>query len=328
MLRQYSLLVSLVLLIDNIPLPPQPPLKPKRGRPKDYDDRLILKALLIMIIRRLYSAYALLAFLEQQDWVAQQLKLLLHQDGKFPSRRTLERRLAQLPDTLPALIGYLGRHLVDRLKVWNHGGYAVSVDSTKLDTGGGIWHKKHKEKGEIPHSSIDCEAGWSKSGWHGWWYGWKLHLAVSVGSLWIPLAAELTPANTADTEVAPLLLQELPKQVRYVLGDTHYNAPEFRQMCNEQGCELVATRRGTYPHGDGGVGVRRIFHKLRSQSIEPFNGLFKNVFEWRVKMPVKGLQKSQLLALGAILLYQVVLLYQQEQEKAVGKGIKALLRAA
>jgi hypothetical protein len=32
--------------------------------------------------------------------------------------------------------------------------------------------------------------------------------------------------------------------------------------------------------------------------------------------------------LGAILLYQVVLLYQQEQEKAVGKGIKALLRAA
>lgn len=327
MLSQRSLLVSLVLLIDGIPLPP-PPAKRKPGRPQDYSQRLILKALLIMIIRRLYTAYSLLAFLEQDDTVAQQLKALLHEGGKFPTRRTWERRLAQLPATLPALIGYFGRHLVGVLKAWAEGGHAVAVDSTKLDTGGGVWHKKHRENGEIPHSSIDTQAGWSKSGWHGWWYGWKLHLAVSVGSLWIPLAAELTVANTADNEVAPLLLQQLPKPVRYVLGDTHYHTPDLRVACHERGCELVATRRGAYPHGDGGVEVRRIFHKLRSQSIEPFNGLFKNVFEWRVKMPVKGLCKTQLLALGAIFIYQLVLLYQHEQGQAVGKGIKALLRAA
>jgi hypothetical protein len=303
-------------------------MKRKRGRPQDYTDRLMLKALLIMIIRRLYTAYSLLAFLEQDDYVAQQLKALLHEDGKFPSRRTWERRLAQLPANLPALIGYFGRHLVGVLKAWTDGGRAAAFDSTKLDTGGGVWHKKAKEKGEIPHSSIDTEAGWSKSGWHGWWYGWKLHLAVSVGSLWIPLAAELTVANTADAEVAPYLVEQMPKQVGYVLGDTHYNTPTVRQVCNERGLELVATRRGAYPHSDGGVEVRRIFHKLRSQSIEPFNGLFKNVFEWRVKMPVKGICKTQLLALGAIFIYQLVLLYQHEQGQAVGKGIKALLRAA
>ena len=34
-----------------------------------------------------------------------------------------------------------------------------------------------------------------------------------------------------------------------------------------------------------------------------FNGLFKNVFEWRTQMPVQGLQRSQLLALGAIVIY-------------------------
>jgi len=327
MLSQRSLLVSLVLLIDHIPLPP-PPAKRKRGRPQDYSDRLILKALLIMIIRRLYTAYSLLAFLAQDDYVAQQLKALLHEDGKFPTRRTWERRLAKLPASLPQLIGFFGRHLVGVLKAWADGGRAVALDSTKLDTGGGIWHKKHKENGEIPHTSIDCEAGWSKSGWHGWWYGWKLHLAVSVGALWIPLAAELTVANTADAEVAPRLLQQLPKQVGYVLGDTHYNTPELREACNERGCELVATRRGAYPHDDGGVEVRRIFHKLRSQSVEPFNGLFKNVFEWRVKMPVKGLRKTQLLALGAIFIYQLALLSQHEHNQAIGKGIKALLRAA
>lgn len=327
MLRQSSLLVSLVLLIDRLPWPPESTPRP-RGRPKTYSDRLVMKALVIMIIRRLYTAYALLTFLAQDDAVAVQLRPLLGEHGRFPSRRTWERRLAILPQRLPGLIGYGGRQLVALLKPWVAHGRAIACDSTPLATGGGVWHKRHREQGAIPHSSIDTEAGWSKSGWHGWWYGWKLHLAVTVGAIWIPLAAELTVANRGDNEVAPLLLKQLPGDVRYVLGDTHYNDPELRQQCHRRGCELIATRRGPYPLGNGGVEVRKIFHKLRSQAIEPFNGLFKNVFEWRVKMPVKGLQRSQLLALGAVVVYQLVLLYQHEQNLPLGKGIKPLLRAA
>jgi DDE family transposase len=327
MLRQTSLLVSLVVLMDRLPWPPESPTR-LRGRPKTYSERLIMKALVIMIIRRLYTAYALLAFLAQDDAVAVRLRPLLREHGRFPSRRTWERRLAVLPTSLPGMIGYWGRHSVALLHPWAIHGRAVAVDSTPLATGGGVWHKTHRERGLIPHSSIDTEAGWSKSGWHGWWYGWKLHLAVTVGSIWIPLAAELTVANRGDNEVAPLLLKQLPGETRYVLGDTHYNDPELRQQCHRRGGELVATRRGPYPHSDGGVKVRKIFHKLRSQAIEPFNGLFKNVFEWRVKMPVKGLQRSQLLALGAVVVYQLVLLYQHEHDLPLGKGIKPLLRAA
>jgi len=107
---------------------------------------------------------------------------------------------------------------------------------------------KDRAQGLVPHTSIDTEAGWSKSGWHGWWYGWKLHLAVTVGTIWIPLAAELTVANHGDNEVAPRSLDQLPEEVRYVLGDTHYNDPELRRHCHRRGCELVATRRGPYPH--------------------------------------------------------------------------------
>jgi hypothetical protein len=327
MLRQTSLLVSLVSLVDRLPWPPEPA-KRSRGRPKTYADRLIVKALVIMIIRRLYTAYALLAFLDQDDPLPQQLRLVLCEQGRFPSRRTWERRLAALPQRLPGLIGCCGRHLVMLLRPWATSGRAVACDSTPLATGGGVWHKKHREQGIIPHSAIDTEAGWSKSGWHGWWYGWKLHLAVTVGALWIPLAAELTVANRGDNEEAPLLLEQLPAEVRYVLGDTHYNTPELRQECHQRGWELVATRRGPYPHHDGGAEVRKVFHKLRSQAIEPFNGLFKNIFEWRVKMPVKGLQQSQLLALGAVIIYQLVLLYQHERNLPLGRGIKPLLRAA
>jgi hypothetical protein len=73
--------------------------------------------------------------------------------------------------------------LVARLTPWATHGRAAACDSTPLATGGGVWHKTHREQGVIPHSSIDTEAGWSKSGWHGWWYGWKLHLAVTVGAI-------------------------------------------------------------------------------------------------------------------------------------------------
>jgi K+-sensing histidine kinase KdpD len=59
-----------------------------------------------------------------------------------------------------------------------------------------------------------------------------------------------------------------------------------------------------------------------------FNGLFKNVLEWRTQMPVQGLRRSPLLALGAMVLEQLVLLYQHEHHLPLGKGIKPLVRAA
>ena len=322
-----SILVSLVRLVDLLPFPPSPARR-QRGRPQTYSEQLLLKALIVMIIRRLYTAWALLAFLQQNDPVVVQLRSLLMENGQFPTRRTWDRRLAALPSTLPGLIGRLGRHLVTLLNPWAQQGHGAACDSTAIRAHGGVWHKKDREVGLVPHSSIDTEAHWSKSGWHGWWYGWKLHLAVSIGSVWSPLAAEFTVANVADSEIAPWLFTQLPAEVRYVLGDQHYNTPELRTECGRHNRALVATRRGAYPHTDDGVEVRRIFHKLRSQAIEPFNGLFKNLFEWGGQMPVKGLRRCQLLALGAVLLYQVVLLYQYYHHQPVGLGIKALLRAA
>jgi hypothetical protein len=145
---------------------------------------------------------------------------------------------------LPALIGCLGRHLGTLLQPWAAQGHAAAVASTPLRANGGVWHKQHRLAGEVPHSSIDTEATWSKSGYHGWWYGWKLPLAVVVGSVWIPLAAEFTIASDADNLLAPKLLEPLPMMVRYVLGDTHDNPPELRAECALPNRALGATRRG------------------------------------------------------------------------------------
>jgi hypothetical protein len=327
MLTQGRILGSLLWLVEQIPTPP-PPVQRQRGRQEFYADTLFVKALIVMIMRRLSTADALLRFLEQDEPVAHQMRPLLTEHGRFPPRRTWERRFATLPARRPALIGCLGRPLVTRLQPWATQGHAAAVDRPPLRATGGVWHKKHRLAGEVPHSSIDTAAAWSKSGSHGGWYGWKRHLAVAVGRVWLPLAAECTIASEADNGIAPKLLEPLPLEVRYVLGDTHDNTPEWRAECALHNRELIATRRGPSPHRDGGVAVRRIFHTVRSLAMEPVNGVFKNLFAWRGQMPVKGLKRCQWLALGAILLYQTVLLYQPHRQQPVGVGIKALLRAA
>jgi hypothetical protein len=328
MITQDSILVQLIRLVERIPSPPPPP-RPRRGRPVVYSEKLFLKALLIMIVRRLHRVGELLAVLDEPTPEMGMVRDLLREEGRFPSRRTFQRRLKALPERLPEQIGCLGRHLVEVLKPWESRGRAVALDSTILQAKGGVWHKKDKKAGKVPHTAIDTEADWTKSGWHGWVYGWKLHLAIAVCEVWIPLAARLTPANTADNEVAPHLIEELPDEARFVLGDIHYNAPNVREACEStEERFLVTTKRGAYPHTDAGVEVRRVFHKLRSMANENFNEHFKAIFEVHGQVPTRGLTNTQRFALGAVLVYQLALLYRHERKLDINRGLKPFLRAA
>jgi len=326
MIPQESLLVTLVKLVERIPMPP--PAKRGRGRPRLYPDRLFLKALVIMIVRHLHKVHELLAVLQEPTAEMTTLRARLMEAGRYPSRRTWERRLKAIPDTLPAQIGCLGRYLVALIQPWATSGRAAAIDSTTLQANGGVWHKKDRDQGQVPHTSIDTEAAWTKSGWHGWVYGWKLHIVSIVAAVWIPLAAALTAANMADNEPAPALLREVPLETRFILGDRHYNAPNVREACDYTGRILVTTRYGPYPHTDGGVEVRRVFHKLRSVAIENFNEHFKGIFDGHGQVPTKGLVNTQRFALGAVWVYQLALLYRFQNGLDLNIGLKAFLKAA
>lgn len=325
MVSQDSFLVTLVLLVDRIPQPP-PPTKRGRGRPNVYTDTLFLKALVIMIVRHLHSVHELLSVLLQPTAEMTRLRTLLVEQGRFPTRRTWERRLKTLPTSLPTQIGCVGRYLVSLIEPWMEYGRAVAIDV--LRSRGAVWHQKHRTSGEVPHTLIDTEAPWTKSGWHGWVYGWKLHVVSVVAGLWFPLAALLTPANAADNTEAPALLREVPAEVRFVLGDRHYNTAELREDCARSDRILVTTQLGSYPHTDDGAPVRRIFHKLRSISIECFNEHFKNIFDGHGQVPTKGLIATQRFVLGAVFVYQLGLLYRFEHDLDLNVGLKALLKAA
>jgi Transposase DDE domain len=331
MLPQGSVLVTLVTLVDEIPMPPLPA-KRGRGHPQVYSDRLFLKALVIMIVRQLHTVYELLSVLAQPTPEMQVLRTqLTDPQGRFPSRRTWERRLAAIPDTLPGQIACLGRALVTWLQPWLTCGRAAAIDSTVLRARGGVWHKKDREANVVPHTSIDTEAAWTKSGWHGWVYGWKLHLVCTCAAVWIPLAAALTPANRADNEQAPELVRELPHELRFLLGDQHYHDGALEVLCAQQQCTLVTTRNTKghpYPHTDPGVEVRRILHKTRSVAIENFNEQFKGIFDGHGQVPTKGLRATRRFALSAVFVYQLTLWYRHLIGADLRVGLKAFLKAA
>jgi hypothetical protein len=323
MVPQDGVLLQLLSLLDQLPLAPS---AARRGRPYVYAERLFLKALVVMIVRHLPTVHALLAVLEERGMAA--VRDALSGPGRFPARRTWERRLRAVPEHLPEQIALVGEHLLELLDPWADGGRAVAIDSTVLAARGGVWHKKDREAGVVPHTSTDTEAHWTKSGWHGWVYGWKLHLIVTVGQIWLPLAAELTPANVADNQEAVLLLEALRAAALFVLGDMSYNDPELATHCAQQHRTLVTTKRGAYPHTDDGVEVRRLFHQLRSHAIENFNAQFKSIFDVTRPVPTKSLVATQRYVLGAVLVYQLALLYRFEMGGSLRAGLKPLLQAA
>jgi hypothetical protein len=146
--------------------------------------------------------------------------------------------------------------------------------------------------------------------------------------MWIPLSASLTPADVADNQMAPSLIEELPQEVRFVLGDTHYKSGNVRDKCQRTERFLVTSKRGTYPHTDAGVEVRRIFNKLRSLANENFNEHFKAIFDVHGQVPTKGRINTARFALGAVLVYQLALLHRHERRSGVNRGLKSFLRAA
>lgn len=160
--------LSSLHLVERLPLPAE---AVGRGRPRTYSDRLFVKALVIMVTKHLTSVHELYAVLTQPTLEMQAVREVLTEHGRFPTRRTFERRMAALPRQLPAYVSRLGAFLVGIIQPWQQHGRAAAIDSTALRAHGGVWHQKHREAGIVPHTAIDVEAHWTKSGWHGWVYG-------------------------------------------------------------------------------------------------------------------------------------------------------------
>ena len=83
MIDQDGVLVQLIRLVDRIPTPPPPPRRP-RGRPVFYSERLFMKALVIMIVRRLHKVGELFAVLEEDTPEMRGIRICSKRTGTSP----------------------------------------------------------------------------------------------------------------------------------------------------------------------------------------------------------------------------------------------------
>jgi hypothetical protein len=289
MVPQISLLVRLVDLLDAIP---SPAFERQRGRLPTYPDQRLLKALVITLVRGVSTVDGLRAILERPTMEMQALRERLMLNGRFPSRRTWERRLNGLPASLPARIARLGSYLVAHLQPWANCGQAAAIDSTVPQARGGVWHKKHRDAGVVPHH-LDRDRGALDQ------------VGLERLGLWLEAPSGHDGCRRLDptggrTDAGQCRRQRdraAPAQGAAGGGSVRARrhqlpGPRAPEQCAAADRLLVATRRGAHPHRDDGVEVRGVFHTLRSLAIENFNGQCKGIFDAHGSVPTRGLVHS------------------------------------
>ncbi|MBO6497747.1 MAG: transposase [Roseivirga sp.] len=219
---------------------------------------------------------------------------------KAPSRKTIRRRFL----SLPKYIHWLLPQIMLQCQELDYQQFRCSwgfVDKSVFRALGGIWHKKHSRLGIVPHSSIDTDASWSKSAYHGWRFGYGLHLICLQNRF--PVAAWVSTASDKDYSWMDKLIQGLKDTIGIVVGDAGYQSLKVIQNLYENYGILLQTPKvfTTYVkrpfvkwyNAMIQLAVAQCLYRHRRPSIEPLFSLIKQLFDLQgeKQLPYKGIDK-------------------------------------
>jgi hypothetical protein len=228
----------------------------------------------------------------------------------LPHRTTLMRRYKSIAPIVDAFIEFVGTwaETIDPAC----SSEVLVVDGSLFKARGPVWHQSDRACDHIPDKlrNLDQEASWSKSGYHGWVYGYRLHFSCTLAGF--PTSARVTTASTSES----LVLDEsestlLARKPVAVVGDNGFcEAMRIRRWA-EQGVLLV-TPASTWRRGSDAAGYHRFLKqadvgrwlKKRRSAIEPVFELLRHVLGTKGKqkqLPVAGVAcVSTFLSLGVL----------------------------
>jgi len=237
---------------------------------------------------------------------------------RLPDRRTLDRRLAEIAPQAEAQIQALG--LVLSLEVVTDASVAAS-DGSAFATPGPVWHKKDKQAGIIPEGlhGVDTEADWIQSAYHGWVYGYKAHVSISVAATTVRVVLGATVTGSAcESHVLQARVQALPPLVRTLLLDAGYDDGDLIADCAQCGIQVLAPL--SKPVGNSTAQNRRdraaylaspqgkARYRQRGSSIEPFFGTLKDFFHLD-PLPRQGKTNASVFILLALYAWDLIVLF-------------------
>ena len=241
-------------------MPPPPPPQ-GRGRPKCSSDRRRLERVDQHDCPTLASRPASLTGLHQATPEPHTPRAALLEHGRYPTRRTWERRLQAIPSTWPAPSGCGGRHLGARLPPWatwgSSGGQRRSAPRATgwalVPQGSGARPRpSHGQRDRSPWAHVrlgtvgatDGSGPWSRREPRG---GFPSRLNA-------PPPIKLLPQSP------PTLRRRTPAGGPFRPGpDRGSRSRPTPTLRRQQERPLVTPQRGRYPHTDDGVGCAAAF---------------------------------------------------------------------
>lgn len=199
-----------------------------------YSNRMILVFFVLMHYRRIFHFKAQRRWLEQHPDLVKQLGW-----SSLPHRITLARRYRDLYALLQALVQFIGQD-AESLDVRLRQQHLVE-DKSLFKAQGPVWHQSDRQAQRIPAKlrHLDIEASWSKSGYHGWVYGYGLHLTCNDEAF--PALVQVETACVAETTVidqkATIVLESL--QPTTLSADNSYAKASRIRRWAQQGVALL-----------------------------------------------------------------------------------------
>jgi len=319
-------LIQLLQLVDEVWV--QSESKRGRGAPKTYSEQVMFKVYLVSLMKSLWQRRSLWRYLNETSIVARACGL-----NTIPHRRTLDRRLKQIPASAEHQIRTLG--LMLSVEMVTDGTVAAS-DGSAFKTGGPVWHKKDKEVGKIPKglTGLDQDADWIQSSYHGWVYGYKAHVTISVSSATVRVVLDATVTGSAcESHVLESRIDTLPPTIDCLLLDAGYDDINLLTHCEQRGIEVLVPLskpigkstsqarkdRATYLLSPQG----KSRYRKRGSSIEPFFATIKDFFKLS-PLPVQGEVKASVYILLALYTWNLIVLFNFINNRSLG-AVKSIL---
>lgn len=320
-------LIHLLALMDLVWVEPETP-KRGRGAPKIYSEWVMFKVYVVSVLKKLWERRALWRFLKANPTIAAACGL-----PQLPDRRTLDRRLDEIAPNAEDQIRALGLTLI--LEGVTEYATAAS-DGSAFATPGPVWHKKDKEAGIVPDGlrGLDREADWIQSPYHGWVYGYKAHVSISVSPATVRVVLDATVTGSAyESHVLQARLSHLPPTLDTLLLDAGYDDADLIDLAVQRGLSVLAPlakaigestpqiRRDRAAYLASPIGKAR--YALRGTSIEPFFGTIKAFFHLD-PLPLQGKRNAATFILLALYAWNLIVLFNFLNSRPLG-AVKSLL---
>jgi Transposase DDE domain len=320
-------LIQLLALVDMVWIEAEPN-QLKRGGPKLYSEKTMFKVYLVSLLKQLWAHRSLWRYLSGMPVVAAACGLV-----RLPDRRTLDRRLAEIAPQAEVQIQALGLAL--SLEAVTEATVAAS-DGSAFATPGPVWHKRDKTAGIIPAGlhGLDREADWIPSTYHGWVYGYKAHVTISVAPTTVRTVLDATVTGSAcESHVLQARVGNLPPLVNTLLLDAGYDDADLIAICAQHGIQVLSPlskavgkstaqdRRDRAAYLTSPEGKAR--YQQRGCSIEPFFATLKDFFHLD-PLPVQGTSKTSAFILLALYAWNLITLFNFVHHRPLG-AVKSLL---